>query len=103
MANEIKLKRRTAGAVGAPVALKSGELAWNQVDDTIYGGKGDDGGGNATSVVPIGGEGHFAKKDSPALTGTQRRQRRRAVTTPRNLPPRPLSRTRSAPPAAVTC
>ncbi|HAE27016.1 MULTISPECIES: hypothetical protein [Hyphomonas] len=70
MANEIKLKRRTAGAVGAPVALKSGELAWNQVDDTIYGGKGDDGGGNATSVVPVGGEGHFAKKDSPALTGT---------------------------------
>ena len=34
------------------------------------GGKGDDGGGNATSVVPVGGEGDFAKKDSPALTGT---------------------------------
>ena len=69
MANDVKLKRRVSGAAGAPAALKSGELAWNMADDTIYGGKGDDGGGNATSVVPVGGEGYFAKKDNAVLTG----------------------------------
>lgn len=70
MANDVKLKRRVSGAAGAPAALKSGELAWNMADKTIYGGSGDDGGGNATSIVPVGGEGYFAEKDSPALTGT---------------------------------
>ena len=51
MANVIRIKRRVSGAAGAPVALKSAELAHNEVDDTLYVGKGDDGGGNATSVA----------------------------------------------------
>lgn len=70
MANVIRIKRRTSGATGAPASLKSGELAYNNMDNTIYAGFGDDGGGNATSVKPVGGEGTFAKLDSPALTGT---------------------------------
>ena len=44
MANVIRIKRRVSGAAGAPVALKSAELAHNEVDDTLYVGKGDDGG-----------------------------------------------------------
>lgn len=70
MSNVIRIKRRTSGATGAPASLKSGELAYNNMDNTIYAGFGDDGGGNATSVKPVGGEGTFAKLDSPALTGT---------------------------------
>jgi hypothetical protein len=57
MANTIQLKRRVSGVAGAPAALKSGELAHNEVDDTLYVGKGDDGGGNATSIVPLAGKG----------------------------------------------
>jgi hypothetical protein len=66
MANTIQLKRRASGVAGAPAALKSGELAHNEVDDTLYVGKGDDGSGNATSIVPLGGSGGFL-----GLVGTQ--------------------------------
>ena len=59
MANTIQLKRRVSGVAGAPAALKSGEIAHNEVDDTLYVGKGDDGAGNATSVVPLAGKGSF--------------------------------------------
>lgn len=65
MANTIQLKRRVAGNAGAPAALKSGEIAHNEVDDTLYIGKGDDGVGNATSVVPAAGQGAFADLTSP--------------------------------------
>jgi phage-related tail fiber protein len=70
MSNIIRIKRRVSGAAGAPAGLKSAELAYNMADNTIYAGYGDDGSGNATAVKPIGGEGTFAKLDSPALTGT---------------------------------
>ena len=66
MANTIQLKRRVSGLAGAPAALKSGEIAHNEVDNTLYVGKGDDGSGNATSVVPLAGRGAFAD-----LTNTQ--------------------------------
>jgi hypothetical protein len=66
MANTIQLKRRVSGVAGAPAALKSGELAHNEVDATLYVGKGDDGAGNATSIVPVAGSGGFL-----ALVGTQ--------------------------------
>ena len=59
MANVIRIKRRVSGIAGAPSALKSAELAHNEVDDTLYIGKGDDGSGNATSVVPLAGKGAF--------------------------------------------
>ena len=59
MTNTIQLKRRVSGVAGAPAALKSGEIAHNEVDDTLYVGKGDDGGGNATSVIPLAGRGAF--------------------------------------------
>ena len=60
MANIIQLKRRVSGLAGAPAALKSGEIAHNEVDNTLYVGKGDDGSGNATSVIPLAGRGAFA-------------------------------------------
>lgn len=51
MATRFRVKRRSSGgAAGAPASLLSGELAWNFADGYLYGGYGDDGGGNATSV-----------------------------------------------------
>lgn len=65
MANTIQFKRRISGLAGAPPALKSGEVAHNEVDDTLYMGKGDDGTGNATSVIPLAGAGAFVDLTSP--------------------------------------
>lgn len=45
------LKRRVSGAAGAPSALKSGEAAINMASGMLYVGVGDDGSGNATSVL----------------------------------------------------
>lgn len=62
MANTIKIKRRAVGGgSGAPASLKSGELAYNEVDDSLYYGFGDSG-GNATSIFPIGGPGAFLNR-----------------------------------------
>ena len=55
----IKIKRRaSSGTAGSPSSLKSGELAFNEnaSDKKLYYGYGDDGNGNATSVISIAGE-----------------------------------------------
>jgi len=65
MANTLRIKRRTTGASGAPSGLANAELAFNEVSGILYYGNGDSG-GNATSVIAIGGAGAFA-----ALTATQ--------------------------------
>ena len=57
MATVLRIKRRVSGGAGAPSSLKTGELAWNMADGIIYGGKGDDGSGNATSVVAVAKDG----------------------------------------------
>ena len=59
MAVTLKIKRRAStGNAGGPSALKSGELAFNEnaSDKLLYYGYGDDGSGNATSIISIGGE-----------------------------------------------
>ena len=59
MANQIRIKRRSAaGLAGAPTSLKNAELAFNEADNTLYYGYGDDGSGNATSIVGIAGSGN---------------------------------------------
>ena len=71
----IRLKRSTGTA--APGSLKSGELAYSGgvgVDSNggsrLYYGLGDDGNGNATSVVRVGGEYYSAKMDHIPGTNT---------------------------------
>jgi hypothetical protein len=61
MANTLRIKRRLTGVAGAPSALANAELAFNEVDDTLYYGKGSNT-GVATSVIAIGGPGTFATK-----------------------------------------
>ena len=63
MANTLRIKRRITGAPGAPGALKNAELAYNEVDNVLYYGKGDAGDGTATSIIQIGGSGVFATKN----------------------------------------
>jgi hypothetical protein len=71
MANVLRIKRRLAGgSAGAPASLATGELAWNQQDNILYGGFGDTGSGVATSIKILGGEGAFAVLNSPTFTGT---------------------------------
>ena len=46
MANTIRIKRRASGgAAGAPASLENAELAYNEVDDVLYYGKGTGGAG----------------------------------------------------------
>lgn len=65
MANTIRIKRRGSGAAGAPASLASAELAFNEVDNTLYYGKGDSS-GTATSIAAVAGDGAFL-----SLAGTQ--------------------------------
>ena len=58
MPNTIRIKRRASGATGAPAELAPAELAFNEVDNTLYYGKGASG-GNAQSILPIAGPGSF--------------------------------------------
>jgi hypothetical protein len=63
MPNVIRIKRRTSGGSGAPSSLKNAELAFNEVDQKLYYGKGDDGNGNATSIITIAGVGWDSAPD----------------------------------------
>ena len=61
MAVTVQLKRRAAsGSAGAPSALKSGEPAYSEVDNQLYYGYGDDGSGNATSIISVAGSGAYS-------------------------------------------
>jgi hypothetical protein len=62
MANRLRLKRRVSGNTGAPATLLNGEVAYNEVSDQLWYGKGLGQDGNATSVICIGGEGTYATK-----------------------------------------
>jgi hypothetical protein len=60
MANTIRIKRRASGDSGAPSTLENAELAFNEVNNVLYYGKGTGGvGGSATTVEPIAGPGAF--------------------------------------------
>jgi hypothetical protein len=67
MANLIRIKRRASGALGAPASLENAELAFNEVGNVLYYGKGTGGaGGSATVIEAIAGKGAFV-----SLTDTQ--------------------------------
>jgi hypothetical protein len=62
MATTLRIKRRAAGgAAGAPSALKTSEIAYNETDDILYIGYGDDGSANATSIRAVAGAGAFVR------------------------------------------
>lgn len=55
--NTILIKRRVSGAAGAPSALSGGELAFNEVDSTLYYG-------SSAGVISIAGDGAFVNRTS---------------------------------------
>jgi hypothetical protein len=69
MADIIRIKRRVSGAPGAPAGLANAEIAYNEVDHTLYYGEGTGGsGGSASVVVPIGGSG-LGSNVNPLMDG----------------------------------
>lgn len=67
MASTVRIKRRASGASGAPPTLQPAELAYNEVDDVLYYGKGAGGaGGTASTIEAIAGKG-----SSVQLSGAQ--------------------------------
>ena len=66
MANTLRIKRRVSGEAGSPSSLKNAELAFNEVTNILYYGRGADGNGDATTIPAIGGDGAFV-----SLTGNQ--------------------------------
>ena len=73
MANILRIKRRAGGlAAGAPTSLKNAELAFNEVDNILYYGYGDDGTGTANTVPAIAGIGAFVSLSSEqTVTGNK--------------------------------
>lgn len=65
MANEIRIKRRLTGNAGAPSQLRNAELAFNEVDSTLYYGKGING-EYAAEIIAIAGSGAYV-----SLSGAQ--------------------------------
>lgn len=60
MSSTLRIRRRITGAAGAPTSLKNAELAYNEIDNVLYYGKGDTGDGTASSIIQIGGSGAYA-------------------------------------------
>jgi hypothetical protein len=73
MANILRIKRRAGGlAAGAPTSLKNAELAFNEVDNILYYGYGDDGTGTANTVPAIAGIGAFVSLSADqTITGNK--------------------------------
>ena len=67
-ARTILIKRRLQGNSGPPSLLKNGELAFNEVDQVLYYGKGDNGQGNANNIIPIAGNFTSILKDATVET-----------------------------------
>lgn len=60
MSNTLRIKRRAlGGASGAPASLAQSELAWSEVDQSLFIGQGS---GGSASVICIGGPGSYATK-----------------------------------------
>ncbi len=73
MANTIRIKKRAAsGSAGAPPTLNPSELAFNENtgDLTLYYGYGDNGSGESSSIIAIGGSGAFWNKTDTRTANT---------------------------------
>jgi hypothetical protein len=69
MTDTIRIKRRVTGSPGAPASLANAELAYNEVDHTLYYGEGTGGaGGTASVIAAIAGQG-LAYTSAPAMNG----------------------------------
>lgn len=60
MASTLRIRRRITGTAGAPASLKNAELAYNEIENVLYYGRGDTGDGTASSIIQIGGSGAYA-------------------------------------------
>jgi hypothetical protein len=83
MANTIRIKRRTSGAAGAPSVIANAELAFNEVDDTLYYGEGTSGENGTGTALAIAGPGAFLTlTSSQTVTGNKTFSGTLSVATP---------------------
>jgi hypothetical protein len=83
MANTIRIKRRTSGAAGAPSVIANAELAFNEVDDTLYYGEGTNGENGTGTALAIAGPGAFLTlTSSQTVTGNKTFSGTLSVATP---------------------
>jgi len=68
MPDVLRIKRRLSGGAGAPAALANAEIAYNEVDNTLYYGKGGTAVA-AASIVPIAGPGSYLPLTGGTMTG----------------------------------
>ena len=69
MADVIRIKRRSsAGAAGAPTSLAAAEIAFNEKDNVLYYGAGNNS-GNAVTILPIAGPGAFLPLSGGTVAG----------------------------------
>jgi hypothetical protein len=72
MATTVRIKSRKTGSAGAPLTLRASEIAFNEVDDSLYYGKGEDVSGNATSIIKIASPVSFVSTDTAqTITGSK--------------------------------
>ena len=73
MSNTIRIKKRAAsGSAGSPSSLSPSELAYNEADNKLYYGFGDNGSTppSASSIIVIGGSGGFFNKTDTRTANT---------------------------------
>jgi len=73
MSNTIRIKKRAAsGSAGAPSSLSPSELAYNENDNKLYYGFGDNGSTppSASSIITVGGAGAFFNKTDTRTANT---------------------------------
>jgi len=71
VANTIRIKRRASGGSGAPSTLENAELAFNEVDETLYIGKGTGGAnGSASTILAVAGPGAFVSTSATRTKNT---------------------------------
>jgi hypothetical protein len=68
LTSTIRVKRRNTGASGPPSSLAASEIAYNEIDQTLYYGFGNSS-GQAASIIPIAGSGSFLKSSDVPSDG----------------------------------
>lgn len=64
-------RRASPGDAGAPSSLHTGQLFYNENDDILYIGKGDNGSGIATSIIAIAGLAYVTKATEQTISGNK--------------------------------
>lgn len=66
MPKKLRIKRRKTGAAGPPLELANGEIAFSEISNILFYGKGGTD-GTAAQIIAIGGDGAYVAIDGSQL------------------------------------